>query len=156
MSSGLLSVSAATSRLFVLRETTRAQRTDRKNRHHSRGSEGGPGNGSSSSLPSSCLRRDSCRRLQAAGPDEREQAGLLASRSSYWLRLTARRSSGLMKRSSLVTAALPLGIHTRFPILPRMSGGTCPRHKPTICCDLSKELHYILMMWVVVSMIISS
>jgi hypothetical protein len=34
-----------------------------------------------------------------AGLDEREQAGLLAPRSFYWLRLTASKMQWLMKRS---------------------------------------------------------
>jgi hypothetical protein len=52
-----------------------------------------------------------------AGLDEHEQAGLLTSRSSYQLRLTASKMQWHLKPSSLVTAALPCGIHTRFPIL---------------------------------------
>jgi hypothetical protein len=60
---------------------------------------------------------------QNAGLDEREKAGLLASRSSYWLRLTASKMQWLVKRSSLVTAALPRGIYTRFPILPSRGMG---------------------------------
>ena len=51
------------------------------------------------------------------GLDEREKAGLLTSRSFYSPRLTTRLRSGFKGFLSLVTAALPHGIYTRFPIL---------------------------------------
>jgi hypothetical protein len=69
-------------------------------------------------------------RPHGRGLDEHGIAGLLASRSSYSLRLAALLRSGLMKLSCLVTAALPHGIHTRFPILPPQAGGTIPSGIP--------------------------
>src|ERR1700743_3485575 len=50
--------------------------------------------------------------------DEGERAGLLAPRSSYSPRLSVLAHSGIVGLSSLVTAAQPFRIYTRFPILP--------------------------------------
>ena len=50
-----------------------------------------------------------------------DQAGLLAFRSSYWLRLPARifSCSDILQRSSLITEAGPLPVFTGFPIIQR-------------------------------------
>jgi len=62
--------------------------------------------------------------LRRAQVDERKKAGLLTSRSSSYFTLPSfgpdsGQPRGLWKYLSLVTAALPYGIHTRFPILLR-------------------------------------
>jgi len=76
-------------RVSIGGNSTRGGRGHEKSRIHSRGSEGGlEFNRSSSTFPSSCRWRDR-RPITRSGLDEHEQAGLLASRSSYWLRLTA-------------------------------------------------------------------
>ena len=78
-----------------------------------------------------CRWRDSCPGHRAWDPPSRcygatdlmstRGAGLLASTSAYNLRLTIQElDSGTMEGSSVVTAAQPPGIHTRFPILPRL------------------------------------
>src|SRR5579863_1174845 len=86
-------------------------------RVHSRGSEGGLENGTARLFPHPVL-GGTVARAPDAGLDERKQAGLLAPRSSYPLRLTAK-TAVAHEAFVLVTAALPRGIHTRFPILPK-------------------------------------
>lgn len=69
------------------------------------------------------------------------RAGLLASRSSD----SPPPSPGLRSRwlktevSSLITAAQPPGIHTRFPILPRTNQGHSQESPSTICCGRGKN-----------------
>jgi hypothetical protein len=73
----------------------------------------------SSSLPHPIVGAIACRRLHAGGLDERE----ISRSSGFEVILLAspyrnHDCSGVMKRSLLVTAALPRGNYTRFPILP--------------------------------------
>ena len=86
----------------------------KKSRIHSRGSE----DGRQARLFPHPVFGETVARSHDTGLDEREQAGLLTSRSFYFARLTILFGQWLHGVSSLVTAALPHGILTRFPILP--------------------------------------
>jgi len=76
------------------------------------------------------------------GLDEYEKAGLLTSRSFYLSRLTALARSGSKGLSSFVTAALPHGISTRFPILPQPQLQALFHIATTTCGGFFKELHF--------------
>jgi hypothetical protein len=113
--------SAAARPRLLSRETLRARGAGRKSpaTTHEGVKAGLNTAQTSSSLPHPIVGAIACRRLHAGGPDERE----ISRSSGFEVILLAspyrkHDCSGVMKRSSLVTAALPRGNYTRFPILP--------------------------------------
>jgi len=73
-----------------------------------------------------------------------------ASKQVFWLRGLSTGfalpldGSGMMKRSSLVTAALPRGLFTRFPILPgRGAGHLLALSHTTSCVLIQRTVQYL-------------